>query len=408
MPKLSDTEVPSYRRHKQSGQAIVTLSKRDILLGQYGSRGSRDKYNRIIGEWLAAGRQLPSDPASITVAEVVNAFRKHADHYYRHADGSPTGEATTFAAALSPLTKLYARTAAAEFGPLKLKAVRDAMVRLGWARTSINKQVGRIKHVFKWAVENEMISAEVFHGLQAVAGFRAGRSDAPEPEPVRPVPVEYVEAVLPHVSPQVRAMIRLQLLTGMRSGEVCIMRSCDIDTTGKLWVYRPAHHKTQHHGHVREVYLGPKAQDVLRPFLKADLAAYVFDPRDAERHRRQNQHARRRTPLAYGNRPGTNLVTERRRQPGDHYTNESYRRAISRACDAADQFAKGGLMIGNDERAIPSWHPHQLRHTAATELRKTHGLEAAQVILGHRTLTVTQVYAEKNVEAAMKIMTAVG
>jgi site-specific recombinase XerC len=57
---------------------------------------------------------------------------------------------------------------------------------------------------------------------------------------------------------------------------------------------------------------------------------------------------------------------------------------------------------------IPHWHPHQLRHTAATELRKTHGLEAAQVILGHRTLTVTQVYAEKNVAAAMSIMAAVG
>jgi integrase len=53
-------------------------------------------------------------------------------------------------------------------------------------------------------------------------------------------------------------------------------------------------------------------------------------------------------------------------------------------------------------------HPHQLRHTAATELRKTHGLEAAQVILGHKTLTVTQLYAEKNVEAAMKIMAEIG
>ena len=54
------------------------------------------------------------------------------------------------------------------------------------------------------------------------------------------------------------------------------------------------------------------------------------------------------------------------------------------------------------------WHPHQLRHTAATELRKEFGLEAAQVILGHRTLTVTQLYAERNTKAAAAVMGRVG
>jgi integrase len=146
-----------------------------------------------------------------------------------------------------------------------------------------------------------------------------------------------VEAVLPQVSPQVGAMIRLQLLTGMRSGEVCIMRSCDIDTTGKLWVYRPAHHKTQHHGHSREVYLGPKAQDVLRSFLKADLAAYVFDPRDAEQHRRQIQHARRKTPLTYGNGPGTNRVKKPGVKPASTTrTRATAARSLARAMSPTD------------------------------------------------------------------------
>jgi len=54
------------------------------------------------------------------------------------------------------------------------------------------------------------------------------------------------------------------------------------------------------------------------------------------------------------------------------------------------------------------WNPHRLRHNAGTRLRKEYGLEAAQVILGHRTLSVTQIYAEKNVEAAMRIMGEVG
>jgi integrase len=59
-------------------------------------------------------------------------------------------------------------------------------------------------------------------------------------------------------------------------------------------------------------------------------------------------------------------------------------------------------------RAEHSWHPHQLRHSAATRLRREYGLEAAQVILGHRTLAVTEIYAEKNVAAAQRIMAEVG
>jgi integrase len=59
-------------------------------------------------------------------------------------------------------------------------------------------------------------------------------------------------------------------------------------------------------------------------------------------------------------------------------------------------------------RANLVWSPHQLRHTAATPLRKEYGLEAAQVVLGHKTLSVTEIYAEKNVAAARRIMGEVG
>jgi len=54
------------------------------------------------------------------------------------------------------------------------------------------------------------------------------------------------------------------------------------------------------------------------------------------------------------------------------------------------------------------WHPHQLRHNAATRLRKHYGLEAAQVILGHSTMDTTEMYAEQDAETAMKIMAEVG
>ena len=67
-----------------------------------------------------------------------------------------------------------------------------------------------------------MIPPSVHHGLKAVSGLRRGRADVRESEPVRPVPDAFVDAIRPHVSRQVWAMVELQRLSGMRPGEVCI------------------------------------------------------------------------------------------------------------------------------------------------------------------------------------------
>jgi integrase len=409
MPRLSQTRVPSYRLHKQSGQAIVTLSGRDVCLGKFGTDDSREKYNRLVAEWITSGRQLIPNKEEITISEVIAAYWEFAQRYYRHGDGSPTEEVGCIKKALGPLRRLYGSTHASSFGPVALKAVREEMIKSGWCRTYINNQAGRIRRMFKWATENELVPASVFHGLMAVAGLKAGRCEAPESEPVRPVPEEHVFAILPFVSRQVAAMIKLQLLTAMRPGEVCVMRGRDLDTTGKLWLYRPPLHKTAHHGHERVIYLGPQGQALVKDFLRSDINAYIFSPAEAEAERRAAQHAARKTPFSCGNRPGTNRRQRSEQHPGDHYDVSSYRRAIARACTAADRKAHTENSDAKPEDVlIPTWHPHQLRHTAATNLRKDFGLEAAQVILGHKTLTVTQVYAERNVVAAHTIMAKVG
>lgn len=56
---MSSDHVPSYRKHKQSGQAIVTLTdrlggRRDVLLGRFGTPESHLRYARAITEWEAA------------------------------------------------------------------------------------------------------------------------------------------------------------------------------------------------------------------------------------------------------------------------------------------------------------------------------------------------------------------
>jgi integrase len=271
--------------------------------------------------------------------------------------------------------------------------VRATLIEKGYCRTSINRDIGRIKLMFKWAASQELVPASVSHGLQTVAGLRMGRSGAKESEPVKPVPQSFIDAAAKHVTPTVGALINLQLLTAARPGELLIMRTADLDTSGRIWTYTPERHKTAYRGHRRTIYLGPQAQAIVRPFLKTDLSAFVFSPRDSRQQYLAAKHAKRKTPLSCGNVPGSNRKRDPKRTPGDCYTVHSYARAIHRACDTAK---------------VPAWSPHRLRHNAATFLRKEFGLDAARVILGHRSPQITEVYAELDHAKALDIVNKVG
>ena len=54
-------------------------------------------------------------------------------------------------------------------------------------------------------------------------------------------------------------------------------------------------------------------------------------------------------------------------------------------------------------RKAHHWHPHQLRHNYATSVRHRHGLEIAQILLGHATADVTQIYAQRDLNHAIEI-----
>jgi hypothetical protein len=70
------------------------------------------------------------------------------------------------------------------------------------------------------------------------------------------------------------------------------------------------------------------------------------------------------------------------------YKESSYRQVIKRACRRL---------------RIPTWRPNQLRHNAATVIRRQFGLEAARVILGHQAAATSEIYAEKDLAFAMDI-----
>jgi integrase len=283
---------------------------------------------------------------------------------------------------------------ARDFGPSQLKIVREALIDKGLTRTYINGQIERLRRVVRWAVSEELVQASVLTALETVSGLRFERSDAREPTPVKPVPREHVEAILPHLSSTVRAMVQLQMLTGARSGELALMRAVDIDTSGSIWVFKPTQHKNRHRGHTRSIFIGPRGQDVLIPLLVARARdAYVFSPCESAQEYRDRRREARKTPASYGNAPGTNRKTNPRRAPGEFFSRDAYRAAVVRACKQA---------------GVPRWTPHQLRHSVGTWVRSEYGIEGAQIVLGHRKCDVTQVYSERDEAKALQIAEAIG
>jgi integrase len=351
------TKVPSYRLHRQSGLAVVTITepsgrRKDVMLGRYGTPESRAEYARVIAEWEANYRRLPLRRYAghdLTIIELMLRFWMHVEQHYRHDDGTPTSEVENYRYSLRPLKTLYGHTIAAEFGPLALKAVRNAMVDAGLARNLVNQRVGRIKRMFKWAVSEELIPPVVFHGLQTLAGLQRGRSAAKEREPIKPVDAADIDAVIPLVNRFVRGMIRLQWLTGMRPSEVCNIRRADIDTSGRVWLYTPIKHKTAWRGKQRIIGIGPHGQEILKEFFTSNLDDFFFSPRRAMEELRAAQRQRRKSkvqPSQLGRRKKAP-----KKQPREHYDRHSYFQAIRNACRKAD---------------VGCWHPNQLRHSYAT------------------------------------------
>jgi integrase len=269
------------------------------------------------------------------------------------------------------------------------------MIETGWNRKLVNQRVGRVRRAFRWTAENELLPVAVHQALGTVAGLKAGRTDARELAPVLPVAGEHVGATLPFLGPVVRGMVEVQLLTGMRPGEV--------------WVFRPRQFKTRHRGKARAVAIGPRARAVLERLTPAGPTAYYFDPRQAVEEFRAARSAARKTPR-YASHMARNAavrVAAPKRPAAQRYTVSSSGHEVARAVKRANrELGRSATPGGYD--AVPHWHPNQLRHAHGTEVRRLYGLEAAQVALGHERADVTQVYAEKNLAPAARVAAEIG
>ena len=349
-------QLPGYLLHKASGQARVRIDGKDFYLGPYGSEASRVAYGNLIASHASG---VPVDPfksadgdydPGLTVNELVLAFMLHAKTHYRK-NGAPTSEIHCLKLAAAPLVELYGFSSVDAFGPLALKAVRTKMIELKWVRKLINKAIGRIRHIFRFGVENEMVHPITLQKLQAVSPLLAGRTEAKDNPPRTGVSSEHINAVRDDVSELVKDLTDLQLLTGARSGELTGLNPGMIDRSGPVWLAKIADHKTVHHGYVRTLAFGPQAQVILGKYLLASPNQALFK-----------------------------------------ILRTAYCRAITRSCERLK---------------IPRWVPHQLRHTAAGAIRSEFGLEHTQAVQGHASADMSEHYAKvsqsKPSEVALKI-----
>ena len=358
-------KLPSYRRHSTGHAFVEWDKKRHYLPGEFGSEKSKAAYREFLMGLIdepKIARAISREP--LRMSRLILLYLEWAESYYPTEDRR--NEAMNIKMALRVVGQLFPHEYAVSFGPSKLKKCRQALIDRGLSRRYINACVNRIRAMFKWAVEEELVEPSVLAVLRAVKGLRRGRTTAREPDRVKPVEWADVAAVCKHLTPGLKAMVHLQWHTGVRSESICELTPGQVDCDCDPWLWRPKH-KNQWRDQDLVVFLGPKAQKVLAPYLDRDDDEFCFKPAEIGA-RTDRRHA-------------------------EHYTTETYRSALIRVME---------------REKLNRWTPHQIRHTKATAVPERFGLEAAQAVLGHASVDATEIYAEKMLAKAAMVAEQLG
>ena len=447
MGRRSKGTLPQVRLHASSGQARVRIKGTEIWLGRYGSPEAQRRYDQLIlqlveerlggpplslspevsaeteaSEMAAASSPTRSpamqptrvpeavaaapqqDDHGLTVAEVCWQFFCYANRHYRDPSGKPTSTLGNMKAAIRALRR-FDDVSAESFGPLMLESLMYQLVEepvddgpvsvKGKSRTrhGVNRIIKSVRFIFNWAASRELVPPSVPDALAKLQLLKRGRTTAPEGQRVQPVADAVLEATLPHLPDMVRDMALIQRYAGCRPGEVCAMRRSEIETDRATWRWKPGAHKNAWREQERVIFLGPKAQAILRPYLERNVADdYCFVAARAEVQRNAKRRAERKSPMTPSHRERRRKAAAKKPQLS-HFTVAAYRRAITRACETA---------------GMEAWSPNQLRHAAAHEAREHGGLDAAQARLGHATARTTEIYAGLNQQKAAQIAEKLG
>ena len=343
--------------------------------------------------WEEHTRQITRhETKGATVADLCALWANHCREYYK---GSST--AVNSVRDVRLFRDLYGNASLAELTHADMLQFRDALIRSGISRTTVNTRLWRVKYMLAWALDEALIPAMVKAELTQVRSIKRGRSAAKEHAPVRPVDDATIAATIEHMMPNTADMVRVHRLTGMRPCELCALKWSLIDTSQTPWIYRvPAEvNKNEWRGELgqpRVVCIGPKAREILERHKNGDVP---FSPVQAFGEYLDARRAARVTPF-YGKAKNAPHIP---RVLGECWTPCAYTRTIRAACIRA---------------GITPWGANRLRHAFGTEIRRAFGLDAAKAVLGHTGGgCVTDIYtydamAEEMIRKASPAVEALG
>jgi len=383
--------MPKYRPHSSGKFAFIEINKkRHRLPGDYDSDESWAAYHRACGELRANKRVALATPAPGVGLVIMDAIEMYLDYAFPEVGRDKPGSSyMNCVGVMKYLKQHFGRVPIADFGPKKLDEfvevlkAEPAKNRHGrphqdnrtLTRTFINIAMSYVKAMFRWLVRKEIAAPSAAHALESVPALKAG--EGRDNKKKRPVAFRHFIRTIKHVTPQVRAMMLLQWLTGARASSVCQAKPEQFDTTIEPWVWRPRH-KTEARGHDLELFIGPKCRRVLRKFLAArNPGEYLFSPRS--------------------------LMNSPRFR--ERYYTATYNQAISKGIGRANKKATAN---GSAGPPIPHWTSHQIRHAKGHSVRADFGLEAAQAVLGHESIKSTQVYSDKQARLARHVAEEAG
>lgn len=386
--------VPKYRKHSSRNKGFVEVSgKRIYFPGKFNSAEPLTAYSDFLKS--IAKESSPRGPDiratrgdDVPICLLVDRFLAWSEtKFIKH--GRSTGTFEKFRDNVTPpLLELFANLATSKFGPLDLKEVRQKFVESGLCRNEVNDRTMRIKRIFNWGVENELVPESTAGALKYVSKLQPGDTVARETEAVTSVEDAIVAATIPFLPPTVDDMVRLQQLTGCRPSEVRNLRWCDIDQSDDIWIYIPWEHKTEHKKKRRIIAIMSPAREIFEKYRHRPEDEFIFSPRETVRLINERRRVNRKTPV----QPSQVLRGEaaKKRQPKQNtqYSRRAYNLAIERACEKA---------------GVPSWSPNQLRHFFATETDELLDKEAARSLLGHSHSSTTEIYIDENIEKIKKI-----
>ena len=395
------------RQYHISGQSVVRISGRDIYLGKHDSPESIARYAVLVGIYQANGLNLPEDFDAATLDEraavllgqaapgavashqgeqaflvrhVTAAYRLHIETKYANS----AAELHRLKQVCDQLDKRDGDVLADDYGPLRLQAQRQRSIDEGKARVYVNRLTNVVIRIWKFAVSQELVDESSWRRLRAVEALRAGQTEAPEKEPIGPVDIAVVRATAKELTPVLKALIRIQVATGMRPSDLCRMKPRDIDRSGDVWVYRPAKHKNANKGKIKAVPLIGDAREAIIDYLARPADSYCFSPAESMAWYRAKQRVNRKTKVQPSQE--SRAKANPRKQPGECFTPTSYRQSIQRAAKRAK---------------TEHWFPYQIRHLAGTVIRDALGVEAAQAVLGHSHAAMTEHYAKQSLQKAI-------